>query len=67
MKYVMIVWLCINDPYIKLENTCVEEILPQAYETLDQCRIAATQTYETIKEPGVYLTTFCSKKLLTSI
>ena len=67
MKYVMIIWLCINDPFIPLENTCIEDIPPQRFDTLEECRVAATQAYERITEPTVYLTTFCSKKLLTSI
>lgn len=67
MKYVMMIWLCINDPYIPLKNTCIEDIPPQRFDSLEECRLAATQAYDTIKEPGIYLTTFCSKKLLTSI
>ncbi len=63
----MIIWLCINDPFIPLENTCIEDIPPQRFDTLEECRVAATQAYERITEPTVYLTTFCSKKLLTSI
>lgn len=63
----MIIWLCINDPYIKLKNTCIEDIPPQRFDSLEECRLAATQAYERIKEPKIYLTTFCSKKLLTSI
>ena len=63
----MIIWLCINDPFIPLENTCIEDIPPQRFDTLEECRVAATQAYERITEPTIYLTTFCSKKLLTSI
>ena len=67
MKYVMIIWLCINDPFIPLGSTCVEDITPHRFDSLEECRLAATQAYEKIKEPGIYLTTFCSKKLLTDI
>jgi len=67
MKYVMMIWLCINDPFVPLESTCVEDIPPQTFNTIEECRLAATQAYERIKEPGIYLTTFCSKKLLTDI
>jgi hypothetical protein len=67
MKYVMMIWLCINDPYIPLSSTCVEDIPPQRFDTLEECKIAAEQAYEQVKDPGIYLTTFCSKKLLTSI
>lgn len=63
----MMIWLCINDPYIPLKSTCIEDTLPQRFDSLEECRLAATQAYDTIKEPGIYLTTFCSKKLLTSI
>ena len=67
MKYVMMIWLCINDPFISLESTCIEDIRPQRFDTLEECRIAATQAYEEIREPGIYLTTFCRKKLSTDI
>lgn len=63
----MMIWLCINDPFIQLQNTCVEDIPPHRFDSLEECRLAATQAYERIKEPGIYLTTFCSKKLLTDI
>ena len=63
----MMIWLCINDPFISLESTCIEDIRPQRFDTLEECRIAETQAYEEIREPGIYLTTFCSKKLLTDI
>lgn len=63
----MMIWLCINDPFIPLQNTCIEDIPPQRFDSLEECRLAATQAYETITEPTIYLTTFCSKKLLTTI
>ena len=63
----MMIWLCINDAFIPLESTCVEDITPHRFDSLEECRLAATQAYERIKEPGIYLTTFCSKKLLTDI
>ena len=67
MKYVMMIWLCINDPFIPLGSTCVEDITPHRFDSLEECRLAATEAYERIREPGIYLTTFCSKKLLTDI
>ena len=67
MKYGLMIWLGINDPFIPLGSTCVEDIPPQRFDSLEECRLAATQAYEKIKEPGIYLTTFCSKKLLTDI
>ena len=63
----MMIWLCINDPFIPLGSTCVEDITPHRFDSLEECRLAATEAYERIREPGIYLTTFCSKKLLTDI
>ena len=63
----MLLWLCVNDPFTSLENTCVQEIMPETYDTLQECAMAAGQTYESMKADRLYLTTFCSKKDLTSI
>ena len=63
----MLLWLCINDPFTSLENTCVQEIMPTVYDTLQECAIDAERTYNTMKADKLYLTTFCSKKDLTAI
>jgi hypothetical protein len=67
MKYFMLLWLCINDPFTSLENTCVQEIMPTVYDTLQECAIDAERTYNMMKADKLYLTTFCSKKDLTAI
>lgn len=63
----MLLWLCINDPFSSLQNTCIEEIMPIPFDSLQQCISAAEITYEKMKTDRLYLTTFCSKKDLTSI
>ena len=67
MKYFMMLWLCVNDPFTSLEDTCIQEIKPTPFDTLQECAIAAGQTYELMKADRLYLTTFCSKKDLTTI
>ena len=67
MKYVMIMWLCINDPFVELKNTCIEQVMPQQFETLEECKMGAEATYHKIKSEKLYFTTFCSKKMLTTI
>lgn len=64
MKYFLIVWLCINDPNISLENTCQQLILDQgSYDTMLQCTQDARIMYEDVKAMGnIYLTSFCSMK-----
>jgi len=63
MKYFLIVWLCINDPNLPLDNTCQQLILDQGYETVIQCNEEAASMYQSLKPAGnVYLTSFCSLK-----
>ena len=67
MKYFMLLWLCVNDPFTSLENTCIEEVMPETFDTLQECAFVAEQTYNMMKADRLYLTTFCSKKDLTAI
>jgi len=67
MKYIMIVWMCINNPYFPIEDTCVEQSLITTFDTLTECRMAAEFIYNEVKEPSVYMTSFCAQKDLTTI
>ncbi len=63
----MILWVCINEPGIALQDTCIQEIQPQKYDSLVECRNASVEIYELIKNEKLYFTSFCSHKDLTSI
>jgi len=64
MKYFLIIWLCVNDPNVSLQNTCQQLILDQgSYDTMIQCNQDAAKIYNDVKPMGnVYLTSFCSLK-----
>ncbi len=67
MKYFMLIWLCLNDPVVSLENTCIQEQYGSTFNSLEECRVAANYIYNNIKNPDLYMTSFCSAKNLTTI
>ena len=67
MKYFMIIWLCLNDPTIPLNKTCIQEDFGMTFSSLEECRVAANHIYNNIKNPNLYMTSFCSSKNLTTI
>ena len=67
MKYFMLIWLCLNDPVISLEKTCIQEQYGSTFNSLEECRVAANYIYNNIKNPDLYMTSFCSAKNLTTI
>ncbi len=67
MKYFMLIWLCINDPTVTLDNTCIQEQFGMTFSSLEECRMASTHLYNSIKNPDLYMTSFCSSKNLTTI
>ena len=63
----MLIWLCLNDPSVSLENTCIQEQYESTFDSLQECRMAANYIYNNIKNPDLYMTSFCSAKNLTTI
>ena len=67
MKFVLILWVCINDPSFPVNSTCIEQAVKQTFNSMEECRLAAEFIYQDIKEPGIYMSSFCAQKNLTSI
>ena len=44
----MLIWLCLNDPVISLENTCIQEQYGSTFNSLEECRVAANYIYNNI-------------------
>ena len=63
----MLIWLCLNDSSVSLENTCIQEQYGSTFDSLQECRMAANYIYNNIKNPDLYMTSFCSAKNLTTI
>ena len=51
MKYFMIIWLCLNDPTIPLNKTCIQEDFGMTFSSLEECRVAANHIYNNINFP----------------
>jgi hypothetical protein len=69
MKMFLIFWLCIQNPTLPLDKTCVQEVVyDKSYDTVEECRLASQQlaTYLTDR-PNVYVTTFCTTKISPNI
>ena len=67
MKFIMILFVCINDPFAPIENTCVMQPLDMTFNSMEECRLAAQYIYKDIEDPNIYMTSFCAEKNLTSI
>ena len=67
MKYFLIIWLCVNDPNVSLDNTCQQLTLDrEPFNTMMDSNAEAAQMYQSLKPMGnVYLTSFCSLKPAT--
>lgn len=68
MKMFLIFWLCVQNPTTSLEETCARKIMYEtSYNTKEECRKASkilAQEYMDI--PNVYITTFCTSKIVTN-
>ena len=67
MKFILIFWLCLNDPSIGINETCHQIPMSVTYDSLDECKFAANYIHQRIQDPKVYATAFCAQKNLTSI
>ena len=67
MKFIMILFLCINDPFAPIESTCVMQPLKMTFDSMEECQLAAQYIYKDIKGPDIHMTSFCAEKNLTSI
>jgi len=65
----IIIWLCIQDPSIPLDKTCITDILyKQSYDTREECREASVEiANKYMKYPNLYITTFCTTKEFSEI
>ena len=65
MKYFLIIWLCIGDPSIELNNTCQQLTMDQEpYETLYECQARAHYLWKDLQAAGnIYMSSFCSGQL----
>jgi hypothetical protein len=67
MKFIMILFVCINDPFAPIESTCVMQPLKMTFDSMKECQLAAKNIYKDIKGSNIYMTSFCAEKNLTSI
>ena len=65
----IILWLCIQDPSVSLDKTCITNILyDKSYDTVEECREASVELASKYMEfPNLYLTTFCTTKEMPQI
>ncbi len=65
----IILWLCIQDPSVSLDKTCITNILyDKSYDTVQECREASIELANKYMEfPDLYLTTFCTTKEMPQI
>ena len=65
----IILWLCIQDPSVSLDKTCITNILyDKSYDTVEECREASVELASKYMEfPDLYLTTFCTNKEMPQI
>ena len=67
MKFVLIFWICLNDPSISIDQTCSQMPMKILYNSMEECMFAANYIHERIQDPKVYATAFCAQKNLTDI
>ena len=66
MKFILILFVCINDPNLSIENTCILQPVKNTFDSMNECRLSAEYIYRDIVEPGIYMTSFCAEKNLTT-
>jgi len=66
MKFILILFLCINDPTLPVESTCILQPLKMHFDSMEECQLGAKYIYEDIKDPNVHMTSFCAQKNLTT-
>jgi len=67
MKFILIFWICLNDPSLSIEDTCHQIPMKINYDSMEECKFAADYIYEQVKDPKVFMSAFCAQKNLTSI
>ena len=67
MKFILILFVCINDAFAPIESTCVMQPLKMTFDSMKECQLAAQYIYKDIKAPDIHMTSFCAEKNLTSI
>ena len=67
MKFIMILFVCINDPSAPIESTCIMQPLDMVFDSMQECRLGAQHIYKDIEGPNIYMTSFCAEKNLTTI
>ena len=67
MKFILIFWICLNDPSIGINETCSQIPMKSTYDSLEECKFAANYIHQQIQDPKVYATAFCAQKNLTNI
>jgi len=62
MKYVLIIWLCINDPSMELTDRCQQLIWDhEPFDTLVDCQYRAHYLWKDLEPAGnIYMSSFCS-------
>ncbi len=66
MKMFLIFWLCVQNPTISLDQTCVQNVIYDvSYNTKEECRQASVELANELMEiPHTYITTFCTSKFI---
>jgi hypothetical protein len=67
MKMFLIFWLCVQNPTIPLEQTCIQNIVYDVtYNTKQECREASVKLAKEFTQlPNTYITTFCTTKIIS--
>ena len=62
----LIFWLCVQNPTISLDQTCVQNVIYDvSYNTKEECRQASVELANELMEiPHTYITTFCTSKFI---
>ena len=67
MKFILILFVCINDPSAPIESTCMMQPLDMTFNSMNECQLTVDSIYKDIDDPRVHVTSFCAQKNLTSI
>ena len=67
MKFILIFWICLNDPSLSIEDTCHQIPMKINYDSMEECKFAADYIYKQVKDPKVFMSAFCGQKNLTDI
>jgi len=67
MNVFLIVFFCLQQPDLKLDDTCVVEIEREPYNNISECMYGLSQVKLKAKEvPNLYTTGFCTTKDIES-